>query len=222
MFFTSVPEGNKFIIYRFGKFDRIVEPGLRWIPPFDDCFQVFTKTRFIQNKDLSLLDKHGNPIIVSSIVSYNITNPRQYVEKTNFFEQTSIIESNVEVGLRETLKLYPFISPDGDDILKNKIDFRNHLIDSIYLKLEPFGINVDNVTISEAKYAPEISSQMLAKQQARAYVEARKLIVQGAMDTVNDVSTQLNNLSPESKEKITVNLLTILAGNSHAQPTINV
>ena len=219
-FLQSIHAKNVTLIYRFGKFDRSVQPGLRWIPPFYEYHNVFTESVCTHHKDLNLLDKHGNPIIINSNVNYKITSPRTYVEMTDFNKKQDIVSSNIAVAIRTALQKYPLISGTEDDISKGGQEFSDDLASAVQSKVSVFGIDIESVTITEAKYSPEISSQMLAKQQARAYVEARNLIVQGAMDTVKDVSEQLKNLSPEAKEKLTVNLLTILAGNSSAQPTI--
>ena len=62
---------------------------------------------------------------------------------------------------------------------------------------------------------------MLVKQQAAAYIEARELIVQGAIDTVKDAAFQMSGeLKEEYRQQLVVNLLTVLSGNSHVQPTI--
>ena len=49
-----------------------------------------------------------------------------------------------------------------------------------------FGVVVQRLCIVEARYAPEIASQMLMKQQAMATVAARKEIVAGALNVVRD------------------------------------
>ena len=216
----SIPAKNVILIYRFGKFDRSVNPGLRWIAPFYTPYKVFTDLSCTHHKDLNLLDKHGNPIIINSNVNYKIASPRTYMEMTDFTTRQYLVDSNIAVALRNVLQKYPLISGTENDISKGGQSFSENLASAVQSKVSVFGITIESVTITEAKYSPEISSQMLAKQQARAYIEARNLIVQGAVDTVKDVSEQLKNLSPETKEKLTVNLLTVLAGNSNAQPTI--
>ena len=219
-FFNVVPANTQELVYRFGKFDRIMDTGLRWVAPFCKVYPVFMKTNCAHHKDLNLLDKHGNPIIVSSNVNYKIVVPQRYVESTDFFNRKYIIDSNIAVAIRQGLQKYPLISDTENDILHSGPTISVNLCETVQHNVIDFGIGIESVTITEARYAPAIASQMLAKQQARAYVEARNLIVQGAMDTVRDVSGQLKDLSPEAKEKLTVNLLTVLAGNSQAQPTI--
>ena len=125
------------------------------------------------------------------------------------------------MSVRTVLGNYPFISPLEDDIRSGKESVTNSLITHINNNLDSNGIQAKNVVITEARYAAIIASQMLAKQQAQAYIEARNLIVQGAVDTVKDVTSQLSGLSSEAQEKVIVNLLTILAGNSHTQPTVS-
>ena len=41
---------------------------------------------------------------------------------------------------------------------------------------------LESVSLNELNYAPEIASAMLKKQQARALIDARQLIVKGAVD----------------------------------------
>ena len=199
--FQSVRINSVILVYRFGKFDRMVNPGLRWIAPFGKAYSVFTEPI---NKNLNLMDKHGNPIIINSNVNYKIVLPRKYMESTDFDSKKDIVSANIAVALRNALQKYPLISDIEEDILKGGHKISENLRELVQENVFNFGVGIENVTITEAKYAPEIASQMLAKQQARAYVEARNLIVQGAIDTVKDVSTHLKNLSPEAHEKLTL------------------
>ena len=218
--FTIVPANTVRSVYRFGKFDRHFESGLRWIAPCNSPYHIFTGLRPMSHSDLHLLDKHGNPIIVNSIINYKIVDPKLYIESTNFFTQESIVNTKVSSSLRSVLSTLPFISPDNNDIRTGGAHLSNDLLRHVNSAVGSNGVVAEQVTITEARYAPEIASQMLAKQQARAYVEARNLIVQGAMDTVNDLKAHLGEMDEKMQDQLVVNLLTVMAGNTHAQPVM--
>ena len=75
-------------------------------------------------------------------------------------------------------------------------------------------------------YAPEIAAAMLQRQQASAVVDARQLIVEGAVGMVEMALDKLNErgvvqLDEERKAAMVSNLLVVLCGNRDAQPVVN-
>ena len=75
-------------------------------------------------------------------------------------------------------------------------------------------------------YAPEIAAVMLQRQQASAIIDARKMIVDGAVGMVEMALDQLSEkevveLDEERKAAMVSNLLVVLCGNHDTQPIIN-
>lgn len=218
--FMNVPANYTRVIFQLGKYDRQIESGLRWRPPvFSTHVDVFKGTLSYDSKSLNLLDKSGNPIIINSIVMYSITNPLDYVLSTNY-SQNDIVNKKIDMQLRQVLGKYHFINDSEEDIRSCGNKLKNELIDNIQSAVEPNGINITDVNINEARYAPSVAQQMLIKQQAQAYIDARRLIVKGALDTVADVNSQLDWVTTESKEKTICNLITVLASQHNAQPVV--
>ena len=67
---------------------------------------------------------------------------------------------------------------------------------------------------------------MLQRQQASAIIDARKMIVEGAVGTVEMALERLNQsgvveLDEERKAAMVSNLLVVLCGNHEAQPVVN-
>ena len=72
----------------------------------------------------------------------------------------------------------------------------------------------------------EIAAAMLQRQQATAIVDARKMIVDGAVGMVEMALERLNEndvvkLDEERKAAMVSNLLVVLCGNKDAQPVVN-
>ena len=87
-------------------------------------------------------------------------------------------------------------------------------------------IEVVEARITYLAYAPEIAAVMLQRQQASAIIDARKMIVDGAVGMVEMALDRLNEnkvveLDDERKAAMVSNLLVVLCGNRDAQPIVN-
>ena len=98
--------------------------------------------------------------------------------------------------------------------------------DEIQKRVEEAGLEVIEARITYLAYAPEIAAVMLQRQQASAVVDARKMIVDGAVGMVEMALERLNEkgvveLDEERKAAMVSNLLVVLCGNRDAQPVVN-
>ena len=88
------------------------------------------------------------------------------------------------------------------------------------------GLEIIEAKITHLAYAPEIAAAMLQRQQASAIIDARQMIVEGAVGMVEMALAKLseNNvveLDEERKAAMVSNLLVVLCGNRDAQPIVN-
>ena len=93
-------------------------------------------------------------------------------------------------------------------------------------KVGEAGLEIIEARITYLAYAPEIAAVMLQRQQASAIIDARKMIVDGAVGMVEMALERLNetqvvNLDEERKAAMVSNLLVVLCGNHDAQPVVN-
>lgn len=93
-------------------------------------------------------------------------------------------------------------------------------------KVAEAGLEIIEARITYLAYAPEIAAVMLQRQQASAIIDARKMIVDGAVGMVEMALERLNEnqvveLDEERKAAMVSNLLVVLCGNHDAQPVVN-
>jgi hypothetical protein len=96
----------------------------------------------------------------------------------------------------------------------------------IQARVDEAGIEVLEARITYLAYATEIAAVMLQRQQASAIIDARKMIVEGAVGTVEMALARLNEggmveLDEERKAAMVSNLLVVLCGTHDAQPIVN-
>ena len=92
--------------------------------------------------------------------------------------------------------------------------------------VNPAGIRVLGVRLNDLTYAPEIAQAMLMRQQALALIDARKTIVQGAVEIVRDAVGQLKaaglEVNEADRDALIANLLVVLCSGERAQPVLQV
>ena len=140
-------------------------------------------------------------------------------------------------ALRNVVRVYPYdVSPNVDttgDGVADEGSLRGssevvaaRIRDEIQKNVAEAGIEVVEARITYLAYAPEIAAVMLQRQQASAIIDARKMIVDGAVGMVEMALDRLNEnkvveLDDERKAAMVSNLLVVLCGNRDAQPIVN-
>ena len=92
--------------------------------------------------------------------------------------------------------------------------------------MEIAGLEILEARITHLAYVPEIAAAMLQRQQASAIIDARQMIVEGAVGMVEMALAKLSEnevvqLDEERKAAMVSNLLVVLCGNKDAQPVVN-
>ena len=176
-------------------------------------------------------DLLGNPIDVGIVVVWRVVNTAKAVFNVdNYVDYLSI---QTDAALRNTVRLYPYDAADGGDDMDGQPSLRgssqavaNKIKEELQQKVEIAGLEVMETRITYLAYAPEIAAAMLQRQQASAIIDARKMIVDGAVGMVEMALEKLKEgsvveLDEERKAAMVSNLLVVLCGNRDAQPVVN-
>ena len=140
-------------------------------------------------------------------------------------------------ALRNIVRIYPYdVSPNVDTTGDGQADegslrgsseiVANRIREEIQSRVEDAGLEILEARITYLAYAPEIAAVMLQRQQASAIIDARKMIVDGAVGMVEMALERINEgelveLDEERKAAMVSNLLVVLCGNHDAQPIVN-
>ena len=179
------------------------------------------------NETQKINDLLGNPIVAGIVVVWRVVNPTKAVFNIGDFR--SFISCNADMALRNIVRLYPYdtFGEDEEKTLRSSSQEISHkLKEEIQDKVEIAGLEIMDARIHHLSYAPEIASAMLQRQQARASVDAKQLIVEVAVDMVEMAIDKLkkNNivdLDEERKAAMVSNLMVVLCGSKDATPVIN-
>ncbi len=189
----------------------------------------------LNNNRQKINDCLGNPVEIGIAVTWRIADTAKAAFNVDNYKE--FLSLQCDSALRNIVRLYPYdVAPNvdttGDGIaddgsLRGSSDVvANRIKNEIQSRVEEAGLKIVDARITYLAYAPEIAAAMLQRQQASAIVDARKLIVDGAVGMVEMALERLNekqivNLDEERKAAMVSNLLVVLCGNKDAQPIVN-
>lgn len=189
--------------------------------------KISLKAMTLNNDKQKINDAMGNPIIIGIVVIWKVVNTTKAV--FNVDNYTEYLSIQCDSALRNIVRLYPYdtFGDDNEKTLRgSSIEIAKKLQDEIQSKVEIAGLEVIEARITHLSYAPEIAAAMLQRQQASAIIDARQMIVEGAVGMVEMALEKLSEneivqLDEERKAAMVSNLLVVLCGNKDAQPIVN-
>lgn len=189
--------------------------------------RISLKTSTLNNDKQKINDQLGNPIIIGIVVIWKVVNTAKAVFNVdNYMEFLSI---QCDSALRNIVRLYPYDVADDDNeksLRGSSQEIAERIRAEIQEKVEMAGLEIAEARITHLSYAPEIAAAMLQRQQASAIIDARQMIVEGAVGMVEMALSKLSehevvHLDEERKAAMVSNLLVVLCGNKDAQPIVN-
>ena len=185
------------------------------------------KTMTLNNEKQKINDLLGNPIVIGIAVIWHIEDTAKAVFAVDNYQEFLSIQS--DAALRNTVRLYPYdVSEGGDEksLRGSSQEIAGVLAEEIQKRVACAGLKVEEARITTLAYAPEIAAAMLQRQQASAVVDARKMIVEGAVGMVEMALDELSRkqvveLDDERKAQMVSNLMVVLCAGKDAQPVVN-
>lgn len=189
--------------------------------------KISLKAMTLDNEKQKINDQLGNPIIIGIVVIWRVVNTVKAVFNVDNFMEFLSIQS--DSALRNIVRNYPYDTPGDDSELSlrgSSQEVAEKIKVEIQDKVEIAGLEILEARITHLAYAPEIAAAMLQRQQASAIIDARQMIVEGAVGMVEMALSKLNEnnivqLDEERKAAMVSNLLVVLCGNRDAQPIVN-
>ena len=197
--------------------------------------KVSLKIMTLSNSTQKINDCLGNPIEIGIAVTWRVTDTAKAVFNVDNYKE--YLSLQCDSALRNIVRMYPYdvaenVDTTGDGIadegsLRGSSEVvAERIRDEIQSKVNEAGLEVLEARITYLAYAPEIAAVMLQRQQAAAIIDARKMIVDGAVGMVEMALERLSEkevveLDEERKAAMVSNLLVVLCGNKDAQPIVN-
>ena len=197
--------------------------------------KISLKIMTLNNSRQKINDRLGNPIEIGIAVMWRVKDTAKAVFNVDNYKE--YLSLQCDSALRNIVRLYPYDvaenvdttgdgHPDEGSLRGSSEVVAERIRQEIQDKVEMAGLEIIEARITYLAYAPEIAAVMLQRQQASAIIDARKMIVDGAVGMVEMALERLSenevvDLDEERKAAMVSNLLVVLCGNRDAQPIVN-
>ena len=197
--------------------------------------KISLKAMTLSNAKQKVNDVLGNPVEISVAVIWRVADTAKAVFNVDNYKE--YLSLQCDTAVRDIVKIYPYdVAPNVDTTGDGKADdgslrgsttvVAERIRSMIQAKVQDAGLEIIDARITYLAYAPEIAAVMLQRQQASAVVDARKMIVDGAVGMVEMALDRLKedgvvDLDEERKAAMVSNLLVVLCGNHDTQPVVN-
>lgn len=197
--------------------------------------KISLKIMTLNNSRQKINDCLGNPIEIGIAVMWRVVDTAKAVFNVDNYKE--YLSLQCDSALRNIVRIYPYdvaqnVDTTGDGVadegsLRGSSEIvAERIRQEIQQKVNEAGLEIIEARITYLAYAPEIAAVMLQRQQASAIIDARKMIVDGAVGMVEMALDRLQKggmveLDDERKAAMVSNLLVVLCGNHDAQPVVN-
>lgn len=197
--------------------------------------KISLKVMTLSNSRQKINDCLGNPVEIGIAVMWRVADTAKAVFNVDNYKE--YLSLQCDSALRDVVRIYPYDVAENVDTTGDGVADEGSLRGSsevvaeriraqIQNKVSDAGLEVLEARITYLAYAPEIAAVMLQRQQASAIIDARKMIVDGAVGMVEMALARLSEkevvqLDEERKAAMVSNLLVVLCGNRDAQPIVN-
>ena len=197
--------------------------------------KISLKIMTLNNNRQKINDCLGKPVEIGIAVTWKVVDTAKAAFCVDNYKE--YLSLQCDSALRNIVRIYPYdVAPNVDttgDGLADEGSLRGssevvaeRIKKEIQARVEIAGLEIIEARITYLAYAPEIAAVMLQRQQASAVIDARKMIVDGAVGMVEMALERLKehgtiDLDEERKAAMVSNLLVVLCGNRDAQPVVN-
>ena len=209
--FHVLPEWERLVLLRLGKYVGIKGPGFFVIPPFIYSIARIVDIRIIthQVEATATLTQDNVPTTVTAAIEFEIENPRKAVVDVQNYLST-ITWTSTE-ALKNTIG-----SLDLKELLSNRDEIAKQLRGQIDSQATNFGINVRAVRITDIDTPKELIEELAVIARARRAAQAKKIQADAEIEVANRMAEaskiltqqpggfklrEIQNLSEISKEE---------------------
>lgn len=226
--FTIVQPNQAKVFTLFGNYLGVMKQEGFWLTiPLTVKKTVSLRVINFNSDKLKVNDLEGNPIEIAAVVVYKVSDSAKAVFGVEDYKE--FVHTQSETGLRHIASQYPYDNFNNDyeiSLRQHSDEVGDELTKDLQKRLSIAGVEIIEARIMHLAYSSEIAHAMLQRQQAKAVLAARKVIVDGAVTMVKSAIDQLSSegiveLDEEKKAQMINNLMVALISEKGTQPVIN-
>jgi regulator of protease activity HflC (stomatin/prohibitin superfamily) len=226
--FTIIQPNQSKVFTLFGNYLGVIKHEGFWFTfPLTSRNNVSLRVINFNSDKLKVNDLEGNPIEIAAVVVYKVFDSAKAVFDVEDYKE--FVHTQSETGLRHIASQYPYDNFNNDyeiSLRQHSDEVGDELTKDLQSRFKVAGVEILEARIMHLAYSSEIAHSMLQRQQAKAVLAARKVIVDGAVSMAKSAIEQLSaekvvELDEEKKAQMVNNLMVALVSDKGNQPIVN-
>jgi len=144
LLWVIIEEWNEGVLLRFGKFVKVLKPGIHFkIPFFDSVWETETITQSIDMNPQSITTADGKNIVVKAIIRFSVVDTKTYV--TSIMKPHDVLVDTTQGMIREIIE---------DTRWYDLVGIDKQLTTEVGKFMRRWGIKVEKVTLTDLAEIP--------------------------------------------------------------------
>jgi len=235
----TLQQNQEYVVLNYGKYVGVIrEPGIHCTNCWGRELIPISKAKITTELPVTkVIDKNGNPVMVSGVVFYYFKNSRKAALEV--LDNQVFVKDQATAVMKQIVSQYPYEHHNAfddsghegeseDDLPCLKRDAQvisAALVQELQKCVKVAGAQIDTFRFNEVSYAPEVSSGLLKRQQAEAIITARTTLVDGAVRIASSAVSRLERkgvtMQSGDKTRLVSNLLTVICAEAQVQPVLS-
>lgn len=177
-----IQEWERGVLLRFGRYNHVKLPGIRFILPFvDRLIRVDLRVVTMDVPKQDMMTRDNVPVTVDAVVYFQVVNPEDSILKVEQFVKATSLKA--QTTLRSVIG-----QSQLDELLAEREKINQHLQTIIDEETEPWGVKVTSVEVRDV-VLPESMKRAMAKQAETERERRAKVInAQGEYEAAQKLS----------------------------------
>ncbi len=191
MGFRVLPEYERGVVFRLGRFTSVKGAGLKWIIPFvDRMVRVGLREIVMDVPPQEVITRDNVSVKVNAVLYFRVLHPEKAViQVENYLYGTSQLAQTTLRSICGQAEL--------DELLAEREDVNQKLQEIIDLQTEPWGVKVRAVEVKQIDLPPDMQRAMAKQAEAEREKRAKVIHAEGEFQAAEQLANAARVISTE-------------------------
>jgi len=188
------------VVFSFGKFSHIKEPGLNWIIPVIQTMRtVDMRIKTAEVPKQEVITKDNIPLLANTVVYFKVVSPADAIIKIE--DYVFAVRQYTQAALRDIIG-----NSELDFVLTERVKIADSIKQIVDVETAGWGVDIESIKIQELELPAEMKRAMAKQAEAEREKRAVVIAAEGELKASENLRAAAENLA---KSPVAIQLRTL-------------